>query len=100
MYYYVFTCLAAQWKSQVEHMESSHGEYVKAAKNTMESREEHWKSEAQRLQKLNENDSARIKKFESDRSNLSHFKRDMDTLKARNQELEDKIKRQEQVIIV
>ena len=88
--------IVSQLKRQMEHLENKHAEYVKATQNTMVSREEHWKNEAQRLQKLNENDAARIQKFESDRLNLSHFKRDMDTIKARNQELEGKIKRQEQ----
>ena len=80
----------------MEHLERSHTEYVNATQSKFESREAHWKSEAERLEKLNECDAARIKKLESDRSTVSQFKREMDTIKARNLELEDKIKRQEQ----
>lgn len=88
--------MCGQLERQIEHLQSSHNKYVQAAENAKASREEHWKNEAQKLQKLNENDAARIKQFEAERSKLSHFKRDMDTLVARNSELEDKIKRQEQ----
>ena len=73
-----------------------HAEYLTSTQSTIESREAHWKSEVQRLQKVNEFDAQRVKKLESERSTLNSFKREMDTLKARNQELEDKIKRQEQ----
>lgn len=83
-------------KLQVEHLEKSHEEFVINSKNTLESREEHWKDEARRLEKLNENDAARIRKYEAERANLSQSKREMDSLRARNKDLEDKIKRQEQ----
>jgi chromosome segregation ATPase len=85
-----------QLKRQAESSVKNHEDFIQASKHAIEAREEHWKNEAQRLQKLNENDSARIKKFEADRSSLSQLKRDLDTVKARNQDLEDKIKRQEQ----
>lgn len=83
-------------KRQVENLERSNTENAKSSQDKFESREMHWRNEVERLQKLNEFDSSRIKKLENERSNLSQFKREMDTIKARNLELEDKIKRQEQ----
>lgn len=80
----------------MEHAQKNHEQFVKASKHAIDTREEHWKNEAERLEKLNQTDSARIKKYEEERSNLTLFKREMDMLKARNQELENRLQRQEQ----
>ena len=77
-------------------MESSHIEYVQTSQHTLISREEHWQNEFERLENLNKTNAIRMKQFEAEQATQSHNRREKDTLVARNKELEDKIRRQEQ----
>ncbi len=59
-------------------------------------RDEYWQNEISKIQKLSEMSNIRAQKLEAEKEKYLISRREIDTIRAKNMELEDKIQRQEQ----
>lgn len=82
--------------SSIAAMASQLDQQRSTAEARLREREEHWKMEAMKMERMNEALRLRVQGLEAERENHLLHKRDIDALRARNLELEDKIKRQDQ----
>jgi hypothetical protein len=81
---------------QLSLMTKAYEDYRHESKDDLHRREEYYKDEISKLEKFNEGLNIRVQKLEQEKEKLLISRRDMDQLKAKNMELEDKIHRQDQ----
>ncbi len=89
-------CCIFQMKAEVDQLSHALAQQSMNHSKEIQQREEHWSNECRRIQRLSESAQLRVSKLETEKDMTISHRRDADILRAKNVELEEKIKRLEQ----